>query len=194
MCADKTWIGLETPLIEQGSNFRCHTNIWINDDLFVIAPSWQPFLLYLFVIAFFSACSGLVLQKHFEFKDSIYFLTLFASTLLVIPMVLKRNVVHIFDKQKGLYTRYRAWAAFSKDDSFKRTYLLSNVYCIQVVEKVWFDSDNSETNGEEVNLILLDGERLNILDQGDKRHSYDTFKLLSSLACVPHIEVRANET
>jgi hypothetical protein len=185
----KTWTGLETPLVEKGTNFRCYLNIWLNDSRLIIAPSWQPFLFYAFFVAFFSFCLGGVLQHHFEFEDEIYFVILSTISILMLPFMIKASDFQFFDYQNGMYKRYCFWP-----NSAKNSCLLSDVVCIQYVHKVWFDSDNSETESEEVNLILKNGSRLNIIEQGSLKHSNETVEFLSSLLKVPHIEVRANET
>ncbi len=194
MHSSKKWIGLEPPSIEKGSNFKCHSSIWINDDQLLIIPSWQSLFFFIFFIAFISVCSGGVLHHHFELDNYIYLLILAVSTLIVLPTVLMRSTVQIFNKRQGSYKRFCIGDALLGEKGLKRSYLLSNIFCIQVVEKCWLDSDNYEISGEELNLIFVNGSRVNILDQGDKKHTYELVKSISALVGKPYIEVRVNET
>lgn len=90
----------------------------------------------------------------------------------------------IFDKTKGMF--WKGWKApkrylseGNKDSSSR----ISNIYALQIIPEL-VRSDNNNYLSYELNLVLKDGSRMNVVDHGDLGRLRDDSKILSEFLGV----------
>ena len=190
----KKWNSLEKPMIDGGANFKCYTMMEIGVDKLIVFPSWRPYLFYLFIIIFVAFSFTISAQIEFEVGDEFFAYALCAVSLFFIPAILNRSTIQVFNTKENDYKKYSLPSLLKTRKALSSRVLLNRIYCIQLIHKTYYDSDNDEVESEEVNLVMQNGERINILEQGHLDHTLVVVNILSSLTGLPIIEVKAIET
>lgn len=96
----------------------------------------------------------------------------------------------IFDKTKGMYWKdwkapKRYLAKVDEDDSSR----ISNIYSLQIIPEL-VRSDNKSYVSYELNLVLKDGSRMNVVDHGDPLQLLEDAQKLSDFLGVPVWDAR----
>ncbi len=98
----------------------------------------------------------------------------------------------VFDKQLGLYYRsYKMDLHISKKDS-KNQILLKSIVAIQIIGE-HVSSDDGSYKSFELNLVLDDSTRKNVIDHGSLKTIIDDAHVLSEFLNVPIWHSKSNE-
>lgn len=186
------------PLKSGGSNFRTHKLVSVDYNRIEFKPTIGAKLFSsVFILA------GLAVPVLIGFENTENNQPLFSSDLL--PVILfgllfvggggfllyKFAKPVIFDKMKGLY--WKGWkvpkgylAQIPEDDSSR----ISNLHAIQLIaERV---RGNKRTYySYEMNLVLKDGSRMNVIDHGNVGKLREDARILSEFLSVPVWDVGA---
>lgn len=183
-----------TPLVRGGSNFATHTLNQVNNRRIEIKPSLGLYL-FTFVFASFS------LFFIFESKNQLLFYGDFPTNLgdalnTFVPiifllvsafMLIKLPQKIVFDGKRNLY-----WKGYKKPSRIigrkkKRNTVVrfSEIQAIQLLSE-WCDGgDSSNYYSFELNLVLKDSNRINVIDHGNySRIKFDA-NLISKFLKVP---------
>ncbi len=91
----------------------------------------------------------------------------------------------IFDKTKGMYWKdWKAPARYLAQGDEDDTMRISNIYALQIIPEL-VRSDNKRYVSYELNLILRDGSRMNVVDHGDPIQLREDAQKLSEFLDVP---------
>lgn len=180
------------PLKGGGSNFLTHKLVPVDYTRVEFKATWGA---KLFSLIFFTV--GLAVPVIFwinevqtidrifdsEFLFAVVFGTIFMAAGGWMFYSFAKPV--IFDKTKGMYwkdwkapTRYLAEG--NEDDSSR----IGNIYALQIIPEL-VRSDNKSYVSYELNLILRDGSRMNVVDHGDPIQLQEDAQKLSEFLGVP---------
>lgn len=181
-----------SPLKGGGSNFQTHKLVPVDYTRMEFKATWGA---RIFSLIFFMA--GLAVPVIFRINNNQVFGGIFGSGFLFIVlfgaifmaaggwMFYSFAKPVVFDKTKGMYwkdwkapTRYLAEG--DEDDSSR----ISNIYALQIIPEL-VRSDNKSYVSYELNLILRDGSRMNVVDHGNPVQMQEDAQKLSEFLGVP---------
>jgi hypothetical protein len=164
-----TW----TPAKSGGSNFHTHRLVEIDHHRLEFRATWGA---KLFAAVFFVVGVGvLIMGTLFGFVDSNtgeeanpLFIYLFGLTFAGIGgwVYYYMSTPRVFDKWAGLYWKgHKKPAGIHDISSTNKNSRISDIHAIQLLsERV--SSDKSSYHSYEINLVLKNGERINVVDHG----------------------------
>jgi len=184
-----------TPLAKIGNNSTTHKYTRIKEDKLVfkstvsIVGELMKFLFLLTMLAVFVfALVGAFNELEAEPIVILAFITcffLFQNTLTIIGIKKKNdsNYDILFDKSLGLHWNEKLWWIGRRKIKEKERVAIQikDIKAIQLLEKKYFFAKNSY----ELNLILKDNTRKNLIDHADYSTIYNDAKLLSEFLEVP---------
>lgn len=181
-----------TPLKGGGSNFRTHKLVTVNYNR-VEFKSTLGAKLFSFVFMVFGA--GIpawigfnTVQKTGQFFQSdVLFVALFGLLFFGIGSFMFYWFAKpvIFDRTKGMY--WKGWKApkgYLAQDSVKEGCRIGNIHAIQILAE-FVRSDKSSYYSYELNLVMKDSSRMNVIDHGSSVKIREDAKLLSEFLGVP---------
>ena len=185
------------PLKGGGSNFQTHKLVQMGYTRIEFKATWGAKIFSLIFVTV-----GLAVPVVFWINDiqtnggilgsGFLFIMLFGSIFMAAGgwMFYSFAKPVIFDKTKGMYwknwkapTRYLAEG--DKDDSRR----IGNIYALQIIPEL-VRSDNKSYVSYELNLILRDGKRMNVVDHGDPLQLQEDAQKLSEFLDVPVWDAR----
>lgn len=186
-----------SPLKGGGSNFQTHKLIEINYNRFEFKSTLGAkmfSLIFLTVGIVMPVIFGMdMIQTRADlFTSDFLFILLFGLIFTSVGgwMFYSYAKPVIFDKAKGMYwkdwkapTRYLAEG--NEDDSSR----ISNIYALQIIPEL-VRSDNKSYVSYELNLIMRDGSRMNVVDHGDPIQLREDAEKLSEFLGVPVWDAR----
>lgn len=160
-----------TPLVGGGATFRSHTVVRGRDTL-----CFEPTLSsYLCVAAFFVpgiVMIGLgthhIMAQSQDFEDSLGLLA-FGLIFTVASVFISTFVCHraSFDRKKGLFHRGLVFNKTANNlRKSKNCCALREVHALQIIEE-HVTSDDSSYLSYELNLVLRNGQRINVIDHSN---------------------------
>ena len=186
-----------TPLHGGGQNFKSHTLVKVSDDRLVFKRSLSSSIFYGLTILAGLITMGLSIfgsllgMSHSENPlYGIAFGLLFVGVGVYL-YIKGAPTINLDRKLKALWKgRVEASAVINKSSIDGYT-PLNKLHAVQVIEESVSgsgDEDNGRSNSYdsyEVNLVMSDGKRVNILDHGNKKAIDEDSKTIASLFKVP---------
>lgn len=177
-----------SPLKSGGASFK--TNVLIQESKYRLV--YKPYVgVAIFCFIFLAIGLGLLFFSFFPFNGNSNNMNL---TLIVVGLIF--TIVgsfmfysfykpRVFDKQLGLY--YRAYNFKPKrlnEDNNKGYIPLSTIIAIQIIGE-HVNSDNGSYRSFELNLVLDDNSRRNVVDHGHLKSIINDAHILSKFLNVP---------
>lgn len=178
------------PLIYGGSNYKTRELIKINSQRLEFKKTKKTSYVIRFYIILAILVSGPILV-NLEFigsyiqdePGSIVMPAIFL--LMALYHYNKSNVVRAFDKKERCFI-YSRIGLFSKNFSKKERVRLSDIYAIQLLsEYVHTQKKRNRYKSYELNLVLKDKTRLNVVDYGNRKSIEEDSNVLSRFLDVP---------
>lgn len=179
------------PLVGGGSNFGTHVLTQQSSSKLVYKPSISAAL---FSFAFFAVGFGvLCFAIYFKFQPSS--LTDGKDVMLIIFglvfacaggfMFYYFYMPRVFDKQLGVYYKaHRPKLHHTKRVNSKNQVLLKSIVAIQIIGEI-VQGDKGSYQSFELNLILDDSSRRNVVDHGNLNSIIDDAEVLSKFLNIP---------
>ena len=176
-------------LVSGGANFRTFKLVQVNTNLIKFRTTFGAVL---FALLFLVVGLGLLVLIIWE-----SYLTAFTTELMVgIGMglvfagvgayLLYRQILPIvFDKREGLFWKKRKPnSVMSLNDASEDCVHLEFIHALQIVAE-FISGKNSNYYSYELNLVLKNGNRINVIDHGNKEKIEREAKVLSEFLKVP---------
>jgi hypothetical protein len=177
-----------SPLKPGGSNFKTHVLVSKSSSQLRYRPSIGGAL---FVFVFFSIGLGFVIYNlAFDsgLMDNPSFFNFFGLsfglifTFTGIYMTFYLFKPRVFDKQIGYY--YKKYSFKPNSKNLKNQLRLSTIVALQIIGETIRDEDGSYGSFE-LNLVLEDGTRRNVVDHGNLKSIIDDAHVLSEFLDIP---------
>jgi hypothetical protein len=92
----------------------------------------------------------------------------------------------VFDRKKGYFWKGRNTPLGKPGKSPKNTStLLNNIHALQLISETCWRSNDRPYQSHELNLILKDGSRINVIDHGHKENIRESARRLSQFLGIP---------
>lgn len=181
-----------TPLKGGGTNFRTHQLVQMNYNRIEFkATLGAKFFAALFMTVGVAIPAWIGYDTYQKtgilFQREILFTVLFGLLFFGIGALLFYSFAKpvIFDKTKGMY--WKGWKPpqryLSKMEN-KNSSRISDIHALQLISE-FVRSDKSSYFSYELNLVLRDGTRLNVVDHGKADKLREDAKLLADFLGVP---------
>lgn len=186
------------PLNGGGTNFKTRKFVQVNPNRVefkkTIMMKIFPWIFICFPIIVFSIIlyNGEIAlnSQNIASPENLVVLVPFVFIGGGIFLLLKTNKSIVFDKRYGYY-----WKGKSEPETYnlsanKNFIRLSDIHAIQLIREYIRSSSGSSSSGSsyysyELNLILKDERRINVIDHGHKRSIIEDSQLLSDFLHVP---------
>lgn len=181
-----------TPLKGGGSNFRTHKLITVNYNRVEFKSTLGA---KLFCFIFIAIGAGIpawigynIVRKTGQlFQPEVLYIALLGLLFFGIGSFLfyRFSKPVIFDRTKGMY--WKGWKApkgYLVQDSVKEGSRVGNIHAIQILAE-FVRSNKSSYYSYELNLVLKDGSRMNVIDHGSSVKIREDAKVLSEFLGVP---------
>ncbi|HUF08756.1 MAG TPA: hypothetical protein VMO47_05505 [Rhodothermales bacterium] len=183
-----------SPLRGGGANFRTHRLVPVDLETTVFKPTVGALVFYFAFMLFGVIPSAIgfwqLVSEGFHWQKEILIPFGFGAVFGTIGFALfafgSRPIV--FDKNRGYYWKGRKDpdAVWSKEE-LKHFAELKDVHGLQIVSE-WVKSDKSSYASYELNLVLKDGSRMNVVDHGNETKLREDAEVLAGFLGVPLIE------
>lgn len=181
----------KTPLKSGGASFKTHTLVKESSSKLIYKPS-IAMALFAFVflavglaVVFFSANK---LINSIDYDSKAEFISLFFGLIFTTAGVLMFYFFYmprVFDKQHNLYYKTHKFKLHYNKSKKWSTYIpLKNIRALQIIGET-ISSDNGNYNSFELNLVLEDGSRKNVVDHGSLKTIIDDAHVISEFLNVP---------
>ena len=180
-----------SPLAPGGSNFK--TSKLVFDDIGTSARFKASVGALLFSLVFMAFGVGALIGGVFSFLEkgtepASFILTGFGTVFTLVGLAMLRffTTPHVFDKDQGFYWKGR----ISKDrlayaaETLKNTVSLKRIHALQIVSE-YCSGDKSSYYSYELNLVLDDASRINVVDHGDVKSLRQEAASLAEFLKVP---------
>lgn len=151
------------PLKSGGTNFRTHRLVEVSPDCHAFRGTVGLYLFFgLFLAIGLGVIALFVWQGDFSF-GSILFLLLFGGVFSAVGLYGFRSGLQapVFDRVQGWWWKGRDHRQASRDDKG----MLQDIYALQLLTEI-VEGDESTYPSYELNLVLTDGTRRNLVDHG----------------------------
>ncbi len=185
-----------TPLKPGGSNFKTHVLLEKSSSKIVYRPSVGGVL---FVLLFFGVGIGFIIYNLFfesgqmtspslfNFASLLFgFIFAFAGTYMAFYLFVPR----VFDRQIGFY--YKSYKFRPHQKYLKNQFRLNDIIAVQIIGETIRDEDGAYGSFE-LNLILTDGSRRNVVDHGNLKSIIDDAHIVSDFLNVPIWHAKSSE-
>ncbi|MBN2509108.1 MAG: hypothetical protein JXB03_02485 [Spirochaetales bacterium] len=180
-----------TPLKGGGANFRTHTMIEKAHYRYEFRPSAGNLIFGLLFAVMgggipVAVFLGILMEDGFN--DVIMLMPLVMSAVFIgIGVILVRSALKpiVFDKHSGFFWKGRVDPLSVNDRSRIKVYCeLGRIEGLQLIRE-WVRSDKSSFYSYELNLVLDDGSRLNVVDHGNIHKLKEDAEKLARFLMVP---------
>ena len=173
------------PLVKGGANFRTHKLKKVGFHSYVSTPTIGYHIFYSLFILF---GTGGLIGAYFSIQESwflVFMLLLMGGIFLAVGGYLGIKAQKPFTIDLDLGTFYRGHSYDPYDDHDKgESGSIRDIHAIQLISEN-IKSDDSTYTSYEINLVLKDGRRINVMDHGRKKKIYEDVQLLSDVLRVP---------
>lgn len=177
-----------SPLKKGGANFKTH-NLFKHSSVFMeykISVGTKIFLGVFGVVGFSTLAGGLYILFA-KLHPIAWFFLLFGTILVSASVLIYRTMGKpiIFDQSMGFIYKGFKQPKFSgaPEENTELTYF-SDIHAIQVIEE-YIRSDKSRYYSYELNLVLKDANRINIIDHGNYKQIADDAQDIAKFIGVP---------
>ncbi len=179
------------PAKKGGNNFPTFKQIESDPNIIVFRPTYLSLFFYSFF--FLSGCFIIgVAIKHllfdYEVINLFYLIPFFIGlvfTFIGLRFIIKESAPLVFDKYAGYF--YKGWTRpdfVSSLHSSKSTVTLDSIYALQLLAELC-TAKNSRYYSYEINLVLRDGTRINVIDHSNLTQIRKDAQMLSAFLGVP---------
>lgn len=161
-----------TPLARGGANFKTHKLVQVYSNRFefrtgagmiIFAAVFAAFgLIFPGVIAF-SILSGTKGSMAIMLIPAVFGLIFL---LIGITVYRTASVPRVFDKDSGYYWKGRTDPNLMLNREYQNCVRLPDIHAVQIIPE-WVRGNKSSYTSYELNLVLKDGKRLNVIDHGN---------------------------
>lgn len=186
-----------TPLKPGGSNFKTHVLIEKTSSQLRYRPSvgGALFGFIFFAIGFGFLIFNIGFNKWFIQEPSLFnFFGLAFGLVFAISggyMLYTLYKPRVFDKQSGYY--YKGYNFKPNERKLKHQFRLRTIIAIQIIGES-IRSKNGSYGSFELNLVLEDATRRNVIDHGNLKSIIDDAHVISSFLNVPIWHAESNKT
>ncbi|WP_296383126.1 hypothetical protein [Winogradskyella sp.] len=187
-----------SPLNSGGANFKTHVLVKKSSSKLAYKPSIGGAL---FSFLFLVIGIAVIILSILSFTDLLsipppgnWMLFVFGAIFGSVGgyMCYRSYMPRVFDKQLGLYYKtYKVDLHISKNDS-KNQLPLKSIIAIQIIGE-HVRSDNGSYKSFELNLVLEDDSRKNVVDHGNLKSIIDDAHIISEFLNVPIWHSKSNE-
>ena len=174
-----------------GSSFCTYKLISINPERIEFRPSTAAKLFYtLFIVVGISLIISFLfttLINGFSINGGTIVLLLVGAVFTMIGglMFYLNTVCVVFDKQEGLFWKGpKPPYGVSDNEGSKNSVELLNIHALQLVSE-YCTGDKSSYYSYELNLVLENGNRINVVDHGNKNKLREDTKILADFLGKP---------
>ena len=173
------------PLVTGGANFRTHKMKKVGFHSYVSAPTVGYHIFYGIFLLF---GLGALVGAYFTIKESllvVLMLSVMGVLFTAVGVYLGRKAHKPFTIDLDLGTFYRGRSYDPYDDNAEGdSGSIRDIHAIQIlVERV--SGDKSTYPSYEINLVLKDGRRVNVMDHGRHKRISEEVNLLKEVLDVP---------
>ncbi len=180
------------PLKPGGTNILTHKLYMANPNRLEFKASFGAKLFYLsFLVSGLGVLIGLPYftqsSKGFAFDSNTFIPLLVAFVLIAVGCCLYyfQTIPIVFDKQSGFFWKGRKEpVGIIYTNNFCQFTKLNTIHAIQLISE-YIKSDKKAYYSYELNIVLKDGKRINILDHGKKNEIEENAKKLSNYLGKP---------
>lgn len=181
-----------TPLKSGGSNFKTHKLVRVNSNRFEFKASWDAKIFYLiFFLAGIGAMIAFSYPKvkagDFEMNmESIMPLLIgLGFTIIGYVMLYFGTTPIVFDKRNKSFWKGRKSPNMVYRKKELKTYVsLKNIHAIQLISE-YISGNKSSYYSYELNLVLKNARRINVIDHGNQGSICNNAQILSRFLDVP---------
>ena len=172
-----------TPVESGGTNFKTHKLVEFNDDIIKFSGTFGS---YIFGFMFF--LPGLIILLIGLISLDVFMIgfgMLFGAAGLV--MLDSFSIPIVFNRREGLYwkTRLPLWRRlFTNDKAF--SVKIEDIKAVQLIDE-YISSSDSSYYSYEINLVLDNNKRLNVVDHGNKQAALSDAEYLADFLSVPFL-------
>lgn len=178
-----------TGAVSGGANFRTFKLVQVNPGRVVFRTTFGAVV---FALIFLFAGLGLVVLIIWDATLSAFTTEAFVAIglgsifLCLGSYLLYRQMLPIvFDKREGLFWKKRKkTTGMSVDDATENGVHLEHIHALQIVAE-FISGKNGNYYSFELNLVLKNGKRINVVDHGNKTKIDKDAKLLSEFLNIP---------
>ena len=176
-----------------GANFKTHV-LKKTDNGYSFKPSIGGILFasIFTLIGFAFVCTGIYKLFNTNFDSEYLFFMLFGALFLAAGLFLSYQFLRprVFDKRANYY-----YKGFRKNFKRKKINVIpfNKIIAIQLIGET-ISSDNGSYKSFELNLVLDDISRLNVIDHGNLKKLIDDAEVLSAFLDVPIWHAESNKT
>lgn len=183
-----------TPLKRGGANFRTHKLVPVDHETMVFKATTGALVFYSLFMLFGAVPSGIafwqIFSEGFRWSTEILVPFGFGSIFGTIGFVLfafgTRPIV--FDKNRGYYWKGRKDPdALWSHDELKHFAEWNDIRGVQIIDE-YVRGSKSSFHSYELNLVLKDGSRLNVVDHGKQDKLREDAEVLAEFLEVPLME------
>ena len=175
------------PIVKGGSNFRTHKLKQVSHHSYKIVPTLGY---YLCILLFILLSGGMLYRAYMEYLDSTSTFWLYGilGAIFQVPVLqLIYNALSPFtiDLDEGVFYNGREWDPIHEKMK-EAEGSVQEIYGIQLVTELV--TRKSRYESYELNLVLQDGRRINVMDHGNQEKLYEDAELLSEALKVPILQ------
>lgn len=157
-----------TPLAPGGSTFRSHKLDCSNPQRWAFKVSLGAILF----CALFIAMGMGIFTLSFWQEDKVILMRIFGAFFAIASFALgwSMSAPTVFDQQRGYYCKGRKRPEATFDRSKLKNFTeLERIHALQLIAELITKSGKGKSSylSYELNLVLIDGSRLNVIDHGD---------------------------
>jgi hypothetical protein len=187
--AEKTeWI----PLKRGGTNIKTHNLVMVDPNRYEFKPAVGAIIFYLFFLLIGLGLAGfMIYQIDFnyigEIDAGIIVAVIMGLIFLVVGFFLFRNGTKpiVFDKSNGFYWKGRQNPSQVYDQNIQKNMVqLYQVHALQIIRE-YVRGNKSSYYSYELNLILKDGSRKNVVDHGSIKQLQKDAQTLGQFLGIP---------
>jgi len=174
-----------SPLVNGGANFRTHKLKKVGHHIYVSSPTVGYHIFYTLFLLFGIGAFILATLRLDESLIMLGVLFLMGSIFAGVGVYLMRKALNPFtiDLDFGTFYVGRSYDPLN-DNSDGSSGSVKDIHALQLIAE-HIKSDNSSYKSYELNLVLKDGRRVNVMDHGRREKIYEEAQTLSDLLNVP---------
>jgi len=161
-----------TPMARGGANFKTHKLVQVYSNRYEFRTgAGMKILSAVFALAglgvMIFAGGASINQKDFPVTVGV-FMTLFGLIFVITGIGIYRaaSIPRVFDKDSGYYWKGRTDPNLMLNREYQNCVRLPDIHAVQIIPE-WVRSNKSSYTSYELNLVLKDGKRLNVIDHGN---------------------------
>jgi hypothetical protein len=170
-----------------GVNYRTHNLTEVNSNRLEFRASLVTKLLCLLFILFGVGMLSILYFEFFSQRTNTQALGFVGLLLITIGvyMLYANTAPIVFDKQKGFFWKGRkAPDEMSNGETLKDAVRLGEIQALQLISE-YCKGNKSSYFSYELNLVLKNGQRINVIDHGNRNKLRENAATLSAFLAIP---------